>query len=133
MLRPCHTQIRYIACALGQYLCVSGISSKEIDPNYYTVFNYTVDAFRIQDAYALARAAASLGGELTARAKGVGARALAAALPFLDVFESVSLEREAMLSDDDPAYLDGFFVPGIRLIGGLDGCLALSTCKPRLV
>ena len=39
------------------------------------------------------------------------------------------LEKDALVLADDEAYLQKFHLPGIRVLGGAEGCLALAKCE----
>ena len=61
-------------------------------------------------------------------AEGAAARAVACALPFLKDVKNAELEADALAISGDAAYLEHFNVPGIMLVGGIDGALALADC-----
>ncbi len=109
--------------------CTMDIAGNENDNIYFTTFNYTADALRIQDASLLIRIAAAPGSELTVWADGCAARAAACALPLCDGVKKARLESAALELDGDDAYYSTFFVPGICTVGGLEGCLALAQCE----
>ncbi len=91
---------------------------------YFTTFHYTADAFRAEDAALLWQIAAETGGEVSLWAEGSAAVASACALPLMEGIRSASLEGAA---------LDGECrIPGIMLLGGPRGCLALADCPVTL-
>ncbi|MBQ8407634.1 MAG: acetylxylan esterase [Clostridia bacterium] len=97
--------------------------------NYYTTFHYSVDACRVQDAYALIKVASDFGGELSVWAEGCGARSVACALPFCGEVKTAMLEKSALELEGDEAYFKSFFIPGIRAIGGIEACVSLADCE----
>ena len=100
---------------------------------YFSTFHNTADANRVQDAVRLIRYAASLGADVTVRAEGIAARAAACAIALYDGAVSALLENDALtLPCDDMAFYREFFIPGIRLLGGPRGCLALAMCPVTL-
>jgi len=101
------------------------------DNRYLTTFHYTNDACRTQDAALLIKATADLGGELTVWADGCAARAAACAIALCDGVKEAHLEGSALELQDDEAYYNTFFIPGICTIGGLDACLALAKCTVK--
>lgn len=110
---------------------VDGIKKPLTDPQglrHYTTFHYTNDGYRIQDAALLWQAARQAAPECTIWAEGAAARAVACALPFLQGVKSAKLEDAALHLDGDAAYFEHFHVPGIMLVGGIEGALALADC-----
>ncbi len=105
---------------------VRNIAGSDSDNRYFTTFNYTDDAFRVQDAALLIRTAKTLGEELTVRAEGCAARWAVCALALCDGVTSAKLDRAALAEDTD--YFRDFFIPGICAAGGFAGCLALAKC-----
>ncbi len=112
--------------------CTMDIAGSDSDNNYFTTFNYTADALRIQDASLLIRTAADFGTELTVWADGCAARAVACALPLCGGMKKARLESAALELDGDDVYYSEFFVPGICTVGGLEGCLKLAPCEIEL-
>ena len=96
------------------------------DAQYDSTFVYTDEAYRIGDAVLFAEAARSFGAELTLRARGRAARTAACALPLIGGVGEADLDGDILELPDDEAYLREFFVPGIRLLGGIEGCLKLA-------
>lgn len=96
---------------------------------HFTTFHYTADAYRVQDVALMWKAACQQGTEWTLWAEGAAARAAACALPFLPDVKEAHLEAEALSLEGDAAYFQHFFVPGIMLAGGIEGCLKLAQCK----
>lgn len=88
---------------------------------FYTTFHYTPDAHRASDAALLWQVARKTGSLCSLRAYGEAAVPAACALPLLDGVKNASLE-EAAIRDGD------CFIPGIALLGGPAGCLALADC-----
>jgi len=113
--------------------CTVNIGGSSSENSYYTTFNYTTDALRIQDTALLIRAAADMAGELTLRADGCAARSAVCALALTDSVTDAVLERDALELDGDAAYWEKFRIPGICAIGGLQECLKLVRCKAELV
>ena len=109
-------------------VCTMDIQGSDSDNKYYTTFNYTADALRVQDAALLIGIAAEDGSVLTLRADGGAARAAACALALCGGVESAVLEEEALHLRGDEMYRDTFFLPGICAAGGLEGCLKLAEC-----
>ena len=99
---------------------------------YYTTFHYSDNAYRIQDAALLWQTACLYAPECTIWADGEAARAVACALPFLKDVNGVQLEKDALSLADDQAYYEHFHVPGIMLVGGIEGALALADCPVEL-
>lgn len=107
----------------------------EADPannRYFTTFHNTTAANRVQDAARLIRYASALGETVTVTAVGFAACAAACALVLCDGVTSAKLEENALTFADDVALYAGFFVPGIGLLGGARGCLALAKCPVTL-
>ena len=99
---------------------------------YYTTFHYSDNAYRIQDAALLWQSARLYAPECTIWAEGAAARAVACALPFLKGVNGVQLEKDALSLADDQAYFENFHVPGIMLVGGIEGALSLADCPVEL-
>ena len=95
---------------------------------HFNCFHYTEDGYRIQDAALLWQVACQSGSECAIRAEGEAARAVAAALPFLKGVKACQLESDALKLESDADYMAKFNVPGIMLVGGIEGCLALADC-----
>ena len=95
---------------------------------YYTTFHYSTDAYRIQDTLLLWKVARSVGEECTLWAEGAAARAAACSLPFLENIKKAVLDNTALQLNGDHEYFEHFNVPGIMLVGGIDGCLELANC-----
>ena len=95
---------------------------------YYTTFHYTVDAYRMQDIALLWKAACETGAECTLWAEGQAARAAACALPLLKDVKQAWLENAALALEGDAAYHEQFRVPGVMVLGGMQGCLQLADC-----
>lgn len=98
------------------------------DERHYTCFHYTDDAYRMQDAALLWQITRATAPECTLWAEGTAARAIACALPLLPGAKHAHLEDAALHLADDEDYLAHFNVPGIMLVGGIEGCLALTDC-----
>ncbi len=105
---------------------VRNLAGSDYDNRYFTTFNYTDAAFRVQDAALLIRTAGTFGEVLTVRAEGCAARWTVCALALCDGVTSAKLERAALAEDTD--YFRDFFIPGICAAGGFAGCLALAKC-----
>ncbi|MCR5682879.1 MAG: acetylxylan esterase [Clostridiales bacterium] len=88
---------------------------------YYTTFHYTMDAHRASDVSLLWQIARKTGSLCSLRAYGGAAIPSACALPLLDGVESAAIE-EAPLREEPCV------IPGIMLLGGPAGCLALADC-----
>ena len=87
---------------------------------YFTTFHYTADAFRASDAALLWQAARETGTEVSLWAEGSAVPAAACALPFMEGIRKASLEGDALGGECR--------IPGIMLLGGPAGCLALADC-----
>lgn len=98
------------------------------ETTYYTTFHHTADACRVQDAVQLIRAAAAAGGELTLRAQGRTVRIAACALALCSGVKTARLEAAFLAGADDDTYYRECFIPGIRAVGGIESCLALTSC-----
>ena len=53
---------------------------------------------------------------------------MACALPLLPGVKAAKLEAEALNIQGNAAYMEHFNVPGIMLVGGIEGCLKLADC-----
>ena len=95
---------------------------------YYTTFHYSDNAYRIQDAALLWQSARLYAPECTIWAEGAAARAVACALPFLKGVTCARLEDAALHLQGDAEYFEHFHVPGIMLVGGVEGALSLAEC-----
>ena len=123
-------------CVLSGDLFMLGESAEGIkrpltDPQglrHYNAFHYTDNGYRIQDAALLWQVATGYASECSLWAEGAAARAVACALPFLKDVKNAELEADALAISGDAAYLEHFNVPGIMLVGGIDGALALADC-----
>ncbi len=111
--------------------CSMDIQGTPGDNAYYTTFNYTADALRVQDASLLIRAAAETAEEAILWAEGCGARSAVCALALTDCVQSAVLEKAALELDTDEAYMQNFRIPGIRTIGGLEACAELIKCDVK--
>ena len=127
-----------IALVSGDLYLTGEVCGEQIDEHnpennrYFTTFHNTTDANRVQDAARLIRYAAALGDSLTVTAVGSAACAAACALALCDGVSSAKLEERALTFADDTALYAGFFIPGIGLLGGARGCLALAKCPVSL-
>jgi hypothetical protein len=95
---------------------------------YYTTFHYSDNAYRIQDAALLWQSARLYAPECAIWAEGAAARAVACALPFLKGVTCARLEDAALHLQGDAEYFEHFHVPGIMLVGGVEGALSLAEC-----
>ena len=95
---------------------------------HFNCFHYTADGYRMQDAALLWQAAQRMGEDCTIWAEGAAARAVACALPLLTGVKAAKLEAEALNIQGNAAYMEHFNVPGIMLVGGIEGCLKLADC-----
>ena len=95
---------------------------------YFTTFHDTTDALRVQDTLLLIRAAGAYGDELTLWAEGCAARAALCAAALSEGVSAAVLEQSALRLSGDSEYYSKFFLPGISVLGGLDGCLTLARC-----
>ena len=95
---------------------------------YYTTFHYTEDAYRMQDIALLWKEVCRTGTECTLWADGKAARAAACALPQLADVKHAWLEKAALELEGDAAYHEQFRVPGVLVLGGMEGCLQLADC-----
>ena len=88
----------------------------------------TMSKLAPEDQSLLWQAATQMGEECTIWAEGAAARAVAGALPFLKGVKVARLEAEALNIHGNAAYMEHFNVPGIMLVGGIEGCLELTDC-----
>lgn len=95
---------------------------------HYNCFHDTDDTCHVQDAALLWQITRAAAPECILWAEGTAARAVACALPLLQGVQQAYLEDAALHLAGDQDYLARFNVPGIMLVGGLDGCLALADC-----
>lgn len=102
------------------------------DNRYFTTFQYTPDADRIQDAALLVDAAGSMAEAVNLWAEGVGARAAVCALALCDGVTEATVEKAALQLTTDAEYYEQFFVPGLCTVGGLETCLNLAKCPVTL-
>ena len=100
---------------------------------YFTTFHYTAAAYRTQDVSLLWRLASSLAEDTTLYATGAAARAAACALPLLNRVKAAQLDGSALRLSTDRDYMDGFFLPCLLPLGGLQGCLEMADCPVELV
>ena len=108
-----------------------GTDAQPILP-YHTTFNYTIDAYRIQDVCLLSQMLATCYHDLTLWAEGCAARAATCAAALMSCFKTVKLESDALKLEGDEAYFEKFFVPGICALGGLEGCLGMIKGEVQL-
>ena len=94
---------------------------------YFTTFNDTVAMSQCQDVALLWQIVKSMGGACTLRAEGKAARAAACALPLLTGVTAAVIDRSALDADDQELARD-FLLPGLKNIGGFEGCLNLAAC-----
>jgi len=114
---------------LGEF--IDGIKRPITDAQglrHFNCFHYTAAGYSIQDAALLWQAACRMGTECSIWAESDAARAVAAALPFLKGVKACQLESDALKLESDADYMAKFNVPGIMLVGGIEGCLALADC-----
>ena len=95
---------------------------------YFTTFHYTTAAHQAQDVALLWKLTASMAEEATLWAEGTAARAAACALPLLEDVSKAALEGKALELNTDAAYMEGFFLPCLLPLGGLEGCLEMAEC-----
>ena len=93
---------------------------------YFTTFHYTTAAHQAQDVALLWKLTASMAEEATLWAEGTAARAAACALPLLEDVSKAALEGKAVELNTDAAYREGFFLPCLLPLGGLEGCLKMA-------
>ena len=99
---------------------------------YFTTFHYTTNAYRTQDTALLWQVATRFAPECSIWACGSAARAAACAIPLLNGVKKAQLEGSALSLEGDEAYFNEFFIPGIMLVGGIQGCLELADCNIEL-
>lgn len=99
---------------------------------HFTTFHYTDDACRVQDVALLWELMQRTGTEWMLWAEGQAARPAVCALPLLKNVKSAALEESALQLEGDAAYFEQFFVPGILLLNGVKGCMALAECPVEL-
>ena len=135
--KPCIRQLLHdgVAVLSGDLFLLGEITPDRFKPiadyqgaRYFTTFHYSADGYRIQDVALLWKAAQQTAPECTLWAEGAAARAAACALPFLPGVKAAQLEAAALDLCSDADYMDRFFVPGIQLLGGIEGCLSLADC-----
>ena len=139
--KPCIQQLLKdgVAVLSGDLFLLGEISPDRFVPitdhqgaRYFTTFHYTADGYRIQDVALLWKAAQKFAPECSLWAEGPAARAAACALPFLADVKDARLEAAALELHQDADYMKHFYVPGIHLLGGLEGCLTLCDCPVTL-
>ena len=108
------------------------IAGDEVAQRHFTTFHYTTDAYRVQDVALLWKAATEGAEECTLWAEKTAARAAACALPLLNTLKKAELEKAALELSGDEAYYQEFFVPGILLLGGFEGCMKMAGCEVDL-
>ncbi len=101
----------------GEY----GDAKMNTESHYFTTFRYPSDACRASDVSLLWQVTRDTGSSCSLRAYGSAAIAAACALPFLEGAGKASLEEKAIREGD-------CFIPGLSLLGGPEGCLALADC-----
>jgi len=97
--------------------------------NHFTTFNYTFCAFRIRDIMLMWSIALACAPECTLIAFTEAARAAACALPLLKNVKKAALQKDFLALEGDRDCFENFYVPGILLLGGMEGCMALSDCE----
>ena len=124
-----------VAILSGDLFCLGEVEADRFKPiadyqgnMHYTTFHYTHDAYRMQDAALLWQAARLMGSECILWAEGAAARAAACVLPLLPEVKSAQLEADALNIHGNQEYFEQFHVPGILLVGGIEGCLELADC-----
>ena len=108
--------------------CTQMDEGNDANNRYFTTFHNTTAANRTQDAVRLIRYAASLGTEVTVYAVGSAACCAACALALCDGVSAAQLENAPLHPADDAALYRTCFIPGLGLLGGPRGCLALARC-----
>ena len=98
---------------------------------YFTTFNYTTAACRIQDVLTLWHIARATAPECTLWAQGAAAAPAACALPLMDDAVSAELDASGIELNGDSEYFEKFFVPGIMLLGGVEGCISMAKCPVK--
>ena len=99
---------------------------------YFTTFHYTTAAHQTQDVALLWRLTASMAEEATLWAEGTSARAAACALPLLEGVSKAALEEKALELVTDRDYMEGFFLPCLLPLRGLEGCLEMAECAVEM-
>ena len=70
--------------------------------------------------------------EATLWAEGTAARAAACALPLLEGISKATLESKALELVTDRDYMEGFFLPCLLPLRGLEGCVEMADCPVEL-
>ncbi len=94
---------------------------------YFTTFHYTADAYRAADTALLWTLLE--GEDKYLYAEGPSARAAACALPLLKGVSRATLDKAALALRSDAELMEKCFIPGIGLLGGIEGCLRLAGCE----
>lgn len=118
----------------GEYADIQPvILGSDFATRYFTTFHYTSAAHQAQDVSLLRRLAETMAKEVSLRATGTAARAVACALPLLENVKSASLEGAALELSSDEDYMKDFFLPCLMPLGGLRGCLEMAACDVEIV
>lgn len=127
-------QVRAGTAVLSGDLFLSGEFEAEGKPancavRYKSTFHDTDDACKVQDVCMLARLAVSLigeDGEATLWAQTGAAVYAACALPMMKGMSRAVLDGCIRSVESDEDYMKACYIPGIRSIGGWQGCLSLT-------
>ena len=104
------------------------IRGGERSAKYFTTFHYSADANRVQDVALLWRAVCSMAPECGLWAVGSAAQFAACALPLLGRVCEARLEAASLPIAGEADCMARCNIPGILLLGGPEGCLALARC-----
>lgn len=121
------------AAVLSADLYLTGEFANEPQPRnnsirFKTIFHDSGDARRVQDIALLGQLAQSRivpGGSVSMRADAETACLAACALPFMQIAEAM-LDKSVQKLSTDADYMARCYIPGIRIVGGPEGCIQLA-------
>ena len=97
-----------------------------MDNLYFSTYNYTDDAYRVQDVDTLARYFAQNSLSFSVGALGDAGKYVLCAAPFLSGAKKIYADVSAFDGKDDDYYVDNFFVPLFLGAGAFETCKELA-------
>ena len=108
------------------------INGGEVAETYFTTFHHTAAAHQAADIALLWRYVTGTAKKCSLRADGCAARAAACVLPLLEGLDTAYLERAMLELSGVEDYYRECFITSILSLGGMDGCIAMASCRVEL-
>ena len=137
---PVQALLQEGVCVVGADVFLTGeygdaqvkINGGEVAETYFTTFHHTVAAHQAADIALLWRYVTGTAKQCSLRADGCAARAAACVLPLLEGLDTAYLEKSMLELSGVEDYYKECFIPSILSLGGMDGCIAMASCRVEL-